>query len=410
MLTRRVIDDGDLLAALPVPDDALAWVRQGEGLIGWGVAARVEPTGPGRFAEADRWWREFTAGLAVSDEVGLPGTGPVAFVSLAFADRPGRSVVVVPRTVIGRQGDTTWVTEITHRDDRARFTSLPQPGTETGTVLPVRRPSVVRYAEGQLPVTGYREAVRKAVARMRAGELDKVVLAHDLVAATEEPIDARFLLRNLALRYPSCWTFAVDGLIGATPELLLRRSGPVVSSRVLAGTSWPRAGVDTDQVAAGLLASPKDRHEHTYAVQSLADSLRPFCSDLSVPEEPYVLRLPNVLHLASDVTGHVAGDASLLQLAEAVHPTAAVGGTPTPDAVRLISELEGMDRGRYAGPVGWVDANGDGELGIALRCAEVAGTSARLFAGCGIVADSDPDTEVHEAAAKLLPIRDALEG
>jgi menaquinone-specific isochorismate synthase len=247
---------------------------------------------------------------------------------------------------------------------------------------------------------------------MRDGSVPaKVVLAHDLLAVADEPLDPRFLLHGLAARYPSCWTFAVDQLVGATPELLLRRRGTEVLSRVLAGTTWPHDGTDTEALAMELLSSAKDRDEHCYAVDSLAHALRPFCVDLVVPAAPSVLQLRNVLHLATEVRGvlHPAGP-PLLTLADAVHPTAAVGGTPTSDAVSAIGELEAMDRGRYAGPVGWVDAAGDGELGIALRCAQVVGRFARLFAGCGIVAGSDPDSEVAEAAAKLVPIRDALEG
>jgi menaquinone-specific isochorismate synthase len=279
-------------------------------------------------------------------------------------------------------------------------------------VRPVRTPSEVRYATGQLSVTGYRTAVAKAVRRLREGDLGKVVLAHDLLAtipADDGPVDPRYLLHGLADRYPNCWVFAVDGLVGATPELLLRRQGDTVSARVLAGTVWPRDDMDRDALAAELLRSAKNREEHRYAVESLATTLRPFCTSLTVPAEPTVLCLRNVLHLATDVHGTLAEDVSLLTLTGASHPTAAVGGTPRAAAVSLIAELEGMDRGRYTGPVGWVDSTGDGEFGIALRCAQVDGNTIRLFAGCGIVADSDPDSEVAEAAAKFVPMRDALE-
>ncbi|MBP2339487.1 menaquinone-specific isochorismate synthase [Saccharothrix coeruleofusca] len=392
----RPVTGGGLLRRLPDPQRALAWVRDGEGLVGWGEAARFEVSGPDRFAEADRWWREFTAELDVADELGVPGSGPVAFASMAFADEPGRSVLVVPRVVVGRRDGRAWVTTIGE-------------GEETPVVSPVTRPSTVRYADGQLPVTAYREAVREAVARMRAGELAKVVLAHDLLAVADTAIDHRFVLNGLARRYPECWVYAVDGLIGATPELLLRRTGPMVDSRVLAGTTWPHDGVGDDELARALLSSGKNRDEHEYAVASLVDTLSPFCTTMSV-DGPSVLRLPNVSHLSSDVIGTLRGDPSLLRLGEALHPTAAVGGTPRAEAVALIRALEGMDRGRYAGPVGWIDGNGDGELGIALRCAQVDGRTARLFAGCGLVAESDPDTEVREAHAKMLPVREALEG
>lgn len=396
--TRPVSSSAELLDLLPTPRGVLSWVRDGEGLVGWGEAARMRTSGPDRFVRAQDWWDSFTERLDVRDEVGMPGSGPVAFTSFAFGDRPGRSVLTVPRVVVGRRDGVSWVTEIEAEE-------LAEPA------LPVHRPSGVRYSEGQLAVTRWREAVRRAVSRMQRGELDKVVLAHDLLALADHPLDARFLLRGLAARYPSCWAFAVDGLVGATPELLLRRRGDEVTSQVLAGTTWPHTGVDSAALAAELLCSAKDRDEHRYAVESLARTLQPFCTGLQAPEQPSVLALRNVLHLASEVRGRLDDrPTSLLALAAAVHPTAAVGGTPTRAAVDLIGELETMGRGRYAGPVGWVDASGDGELGIALRCEQLQGRAARLFAGCGIVAGSDPDEEVAEAAAKLVPVRDALEG
>jgi menaquinone-specific isochorismate synthase len=387
---------------LPSEQGALSWVQHGEGLVGWGEAARFEPSGADRFAAAATWWREFSAEIDVSDEVGLPGTGPVAFVSMAFADDPGDSVVVVPEVVVGRRDGVTWVTEITGR------------WTANGVqpVRPVRTPSTVRYAGGELSVTSFCEVVERAVTRLRSGELDKVVLAHDLIASIPDadgPIDPRYLLHGLANRYPECWVFAVDGLVGATPELLLRRTGDAVFARVLAGTVWPTEGMDSDELAASLLASAKNQVEHRYAIESLARTMRPFCTDVTVPDGPEVLRLRNVSHLATDLHGRLAKDVSLLTLAGAAHPTAAVGGTPTKEAVALIAELERMDRGRYAGPVGWIDGAGDGEFGIALRCGQIDGNNVRLFAGCGIVADSDPDTEVVEAHAKFVPMRDALE-
>ena len=385
----------DLLRRLPHPDNALAWVRDGSGLVGWGEAARFEASGPNRFADADRWWRDFTSTLDVQDEVGRPGSGPVAFVSMAFADEPGHSVLVVPEVVLGNRDGHGWITTIGH----------PTPAD----VEPVQRPSTVRYADGRLSVTDYRGAVAAAVARMRDGDLDKVVLAHDLLAVADVPIDHRFVLEGLAGRYPECWVYAVDGLLGATPELLLRRTGELVDSRVLAGTTWPHDGMSDEELEAALMSSPKNLEEHDYAIRSLADTLKPFCTTMSV-DGPSVLRLPNVSHLSSDVIGTLSGSPSLLRLGAALHPTAAVGGTPRADAIRLIEELEGLDRGRYAGPVGWIDGNGDGELGIALRCARVEGHTARLYAGCGIVAESDPDSEVCEAHAKMRPMRDALEG
>ena len=246
---------------------------------------------------------------------------------------------------------------------------------------------------------------------IKAGELDKVVLARDVVATADGPVDVRHLLVRLAAAYPSCWTFSVDGLVGATPELLVRRTGDLVTSRVLAGTVRRRGDDQTDAgLARALLASDKDTEEHEYAVRSVARALAAHCTDLDVPSRPHVLELANVQHLATDVTGRLADSATVLALAASLHPTAAVCGTPTERAFALIAELEQMDRGRYAGPVGWFDRHGDGEFGIALRCARVEDDQVRAFAGCGIVAGSEPADEVAESNAKLIPMREALGG
>jgi hypothetical protein len=191
-------------------------------------------------------------------------------------------------------------------------------------------------------------------------------------------LDPRALLHRLAEAYPSTWTFSVDGLVGATPEMLVRTQMRLVASRVLAGTIR-RTGDDAHDLAlaASLARSSKDLGEHEYAVRSVVEALAPFCAGTNVPESPFVLHLANVMHLATDVTGVLRDDVSSLHLAAALHPSAAVCGTPTRAAAALIAELEGMDRGRYAGPVGWLDAAGDGEWGIALRCGQLSATPAR---------------------------------
>jgi menaquinone-specific isochorismate synthase len=256
--------------------------------------------------------------------------------------------------------------------------------------------------------------VAEAVAAIKAGGLRKVVLARDVFATADEPIDARILVRRLAARYPGCFTFACDGMLGATPELLVRRAGREVSALVLGGT-LPRGADPAEDLALGweLLASAKNNEEHAYAVDSIREALGPLCEVLDVEARPSLLKYPNLQHLGTQVRGTLANGQppkSALGLAAAVHPPAAVCGTPTGAALDLIRELEHMDRERYAGPVGWVDADGNGEWGIAIRSGQLSGRAARLFAGCGIVAGSEPAAELAETLVKLQPMRGALEG
>lgn len=389
----------DALADLLPPDaEPFSWLRRDEGLVGWGVAAQVRTGGVTRFSDADKWWAETVTRAEVHDEVAEPGSGLVCFGSFAFADEPGDSVLSVPQVVVGRRGDRTWLTTV----------GVPAPELSASPAAP---PADVAFADGALDGEHWMSVVAHAVSRIEAGDLEKVVLARDLVATASAPVDVRWPLRRLAQQYPMCWTFHVDGLFGATPEMLVRRERGLVTSRVLAGTIR-RTGDDTHDLAlaAALARSSKDLEEHEYAVRSVADALDPHCSSMNLPEAPFVLHLPNVMHLATDVAGvvHDAATVSSLKLAEALHPSAAVGGTPTSVATDLIAEIEGMDRMRYAGPVGWMDASGDGEWGIALRSAYVSGSTVRLFAGCGIVGDSDPEAELAESQAKLVPVRDSL--
>ena len=295
---------------------------------------------------------------------------------------------------------------------------------------PVTEPGRVTMSDGAVGAADWPAVVAEGIARIQTGALEKVVLARDVVGTAEQPIDTRHLLRKLTSAYNACWAFSVDGLVGATPELLVRSEKGLVASRVLAGTirrghqdrpqTAERLGTDDADLlhAAQLARSSKDLEEHEFAVRSVAAALAPFCSSMNVPEAPFVLHLPNVMHLATDVTGVLTDQGpaggrapSSLSLAAALHPSAAVCGTPTTAARELIREIEGLDRARYAGPVGWVGADGDGEWGIALRSAEISPTDSRhvrLFAGCGIVAASDPQAELAESEAKLEPMRYAL--
>ncbi|HEX3933004.1 MAG TPA: isochorismate synthase [Nocardioides sp.] len=395
--TTEIDDDDPLLDLLPA-DQAVTWLRRDEGLVGWGVAAEIRPRGITRFSDADKWWTETVARADIRDDVNEPGTGLVCFGSFAFADDPGDSVLTVPRVVVGRRSGRTWLTLV----DDASY---------AGRSEVADAPEDVVFSDGAMDGEHWMAVVAEAVRRITAGALGKVVLARDLVATAASRIDVRWPLRRLVTSYPMCWTFHVDGLFGATPEMLVRRERGLVTSRVLAGTIRRTGDDERDlALAAALARSTKDHAEHEYAVRSVADALEPHCSSMTVPETPFVLHLPNVMHLASDIAGvvHDATTVSSLQLAASLHPSAAVGGTPTTAAVALISEIEGMERGRYAGPVGWMDTSGDGEWGIALRSAEIAGNTVRLFAGCGIVADSDPEAELAETQAKFVPVRDSL--
>ena len=400
--TIEVVAPGPLMDLLPA-QEPMAWLRRGEGMVAWGVAAECRTSGVDRFADAADWWQSVSTAAFVRDGVQVPGTGLISFGSFGFADETGDSVLVVPRVVVGSRRGRSWVTvigedELSVMPDLSHQPSPPAPRN-------------VVFADGAMSGAAWETVVADAVARIASGELEKVVLARDLVATADDDIDVRWPLGRLAADYEMCWTFHVDGLFGATPEMLVRRERGLVTSRVLAGTIRRTGDDEADVALAGQLArSSKDLEEHEYAVRSVAESLAPYCSSTNVPEVPFVLHLPNVMHLATDVAGvvHDSDGANVLDLAAALHPSAAVGGTPTKVAIELIDEIEGMDRGRYAGPVGWMDAAGDGEFGIALRSAEISGNQVRLFAGCGIVADSDPEAELAEAQAKFLPVRDAL--
>ena len=406
----------DLLKLLPETNSlaslaSLAWIRGGDGVIGIGEFDRFEVSGGNssgndqdRFDQMRAWWQAKLAKFIVNDELHLSGTGPIAFISASF-DPAEKSVVVIPKIIIGQRNGKSWLTWIG---------DLPKP--EVVEYPKPEAPLNLSWAGGGLEPHLWESIVSKAVARITAGELDKVVLARDLTAHSDLPFDARHIMLKLAEKYSATWIFHIDGLVGATPELLLRLNKGLVTSRVLAGTIQRTGDDEHDLALAGSLArSSKDLEEHKFAVQSVTQSLMPFCLSTNIPESPFVLHLPNVMHLATDVTGVISDSltpADLFALAGTLHPSAAVCGTPREIAKKVITELEGISRGRYAGPVGWIDSRGEGELGIALRCAQIDQNNQkqiRLFAGCGIVAGSDPKKEYAESQAKLLPIREALE-
>ena len=397
--TTRLGEHLPLLDLLP-DNQPLSWVRGGEGFVGWGVHATTTVTGRDRFAQARHWWHQHLETFSIANHVHGSGTGPLLFSSFSF-DRNEESVLIIPKVIVGVKGGNSWITWI---GDGAQPALLESP-------LEISQ-SAMTFSDGTLSSSEWKERVAQAISRIEALEVDKVVLARDIRATAAGEIDQRAILKILANQYPSTWTFAVAGLLGATPELLVRLSRGMVTSRVLAGTI-PKTGDDEKDLAlaASLARSSKDLEEHEYAVRSVADALEPFCSSTNVPESPFVLHLANVMHLATDVTGALIESkqhVDVFSLLQSLHPSAAVCGTPRNVAFDIISEIEGMSRGRYAGPVGWIDAGGDGELGIALRAGQVKEREIRIFAGCGIVAGSDPEKELEESSAKMIAMRSAL--
>jgi menaquinone-specific isochorismate synthase len=382
-----------------LPDvNPFTWVRNGEGLVGWGVQAATKVKGPNRFEDARNWWHQQLDSFEINNEVHGPGTGPVLFSSFSF-DEDEESELVIPKVVVGTRNQSTWITWFGN-ESQPKLLDL-----AASNPMPI-----IKWRESG--VESWKEKVLAAVSEIQEDSLDKVVLAREIIADADSEIDPRTVLRNLAKEYPGTWVYSNNGLIGATPELLIRLNNSMVVSRVLAGTISKTGDDDKDlALAASLARSSKDLEEHEYAVRSVADALAPFCTSTNVPDSPFVLHLSNVMHLATDVTGAIKEShkvSDIFQILSKLHPSAAVCGTPTVKAAQLIKRIEGINRKRYAGPIGWIDAKGDGELGIALRCGYINGNEVHAFAGCGIVAGSDAAKEVTESQAKFLPIINAL--
>ena len=404
LITTEILGEHPVLTSVNTKLDLVnAWVRSGDGLVGFGEYKKFEVKGENRFKEAKTWWEERVSEFKIQNNVHGSGTGPILFSSFSF-DPNEISVLVIPEILIGQKNGKSWITWIG---------DVKQPNLEKINTAPVS--GEIKWQEGSISEQAWQSQVSSAINAIKSNKLEKVVLARDITATSKTEIGVRSLLQRLEIEYPSTWIFLVDGLIGATPELLVRLSKSLVTSRVLAGTIRKTGNEDRDlTLAASLAKSSKDLEEHEYAVRSVADALATFCSSTNVPEAPFVLHLSNVMHLATDVTGVLndsAKQSDIFTLIAQLHPSAAVCGTPALEAKKLIIELEQMNRQRYAGPVGWIDANNDGEIAIALRCGQLSNdrNSIRIFAGCGIVAGSDPATEFAESQAKLMPMRTALE-
>jgi menaquinone-specific isochorismate synthase len=391
----------DLLANLP-DGSGPVWLHEGGGLVGLGEAARFEiAPGAGRFERSQAAIASFFSSCAVHDEVEELGSGPVAFGAFTFDRDAAGSALVVPQVVLGSRGGRRWVTAVDGAEPPPLRASPPTPA-------PTER---IRYAGSTMSELRWLEIVARVIGAIEEGKLDKVVLARDLLVWSKTGFDVRVLAGRLATLYPQCFTFVFDELIGATPELLVRRRGLDVESLVLAGSAARGRDEAADETLGfDLLNSVKDLDEHRPALESVRSVLSGVCSELGSDAEPFLLKLANVQHLATKLRGRLASPLSALELAGSLHPTAAICGTPTTIALELIHSLEGMERARYSGPVGWISASGDGEWGIALRCAELNGGRGRLFAGSGIVKGSLPEAELEETRLKLRAMQAALEG
>lgn len=408
--TVRLLDDPrDLLHLLGADDAAFAWLRDGAGFVTSGAAVRI-PVGAGstRFHEAAGAVAATLATIRRDDGavaealVDVPAArGPIAVGALPFSSQPGH--LVVPALVVGRTPDgRCWSAQVAPSDASAAIPPCAAPKDDP-------EPSSFRV-EADPGRAGWERQVERALAAIEGGGVTKVVLARRVLVEADRSFQVSTVLRRLAGAHPSCFSFASGRFIGASPELLIRREGLSVLSQPTAGTV-PRGAsiVDDDALVAALVDSPKDAAEHRIVVDAVVDALAHWCTEVGVSSLRDVVKLASVSHLTTTVRGALVQPApSSLDLVGALHPTPAVGGWPTAPALDLIEGLEGFDRGLYAGPVGWTNAEGDGEWAVALRCAALDGARAHLYTGAGLVAGSEPGAEWRETQAKLEPMLQAL--
>lgn len=405
--TERIDDDVDLLAHIPA-EFTTAWIHHRQGLVGLGEAVRLTAVGPSRFADASRAFRELAERAVVEDEVRVRGTGLVALGSFSYAaSSPRESVLVIPRAILGVSEGEAFLTVVavgapprSPADWRDLFGSTP--------VAPAAR---VELEPDHTP-REYQGLVAAAIDRIRAGEAQKVVLSETSTVTLSEPVERAALVRRLAESYASTWVYAASDVLGASPEMLAQTEHGRVFSRVLAGTRPVAEGAElAEEDRRAFRADAKERAEHAFSLDSVTSRLTQVAHEIEASPEPFVLRLPGLEHLASDVSARLREGVTSLDVAAALHPSAAVSGTPREDADAIIAELEAHDRGGYAAPVGWMDASGDGQWAIALRMAHVLGRdTVRLQAGGGVVEGSDPVLEHAEALAKTRPVLSALRG
>ena len=405
--TRRLDADVDLLAY--AGDDGLVFERGRAGVAGRGVACEI-PWPAGDPSAAAGRVTEALAAIEVDDEVGAPGTGPVAFGALPFVPGAG-ATLVVPEAVVGRAEDgQRWITVVSATGDPGGAATA---ATAAADLVGPRRPGPQPQAytlTGAHSPEWWSDLVRRATKAMADGDLEKVVLARQVDVTTDRPIDRYAVLDRLRAGYPGCHIVGIGPFVAASPELLVAVAGDIVRAHPMAGTA-PRGGdpASDQRLAASLLASPTYRREHQITIDVVHDTLLNWCSYVDYEPEPSVVAVANLQHLATRVEGRLSRPApSVLDLVAALHPTPAVAGRPRDEAIAWIAAHEGIDRRRYAGTAGWVDGAGNGAWAVSVRCAEIDGSTARVWAGNGIVADSDPETELAETRIKFQAMLSAL--
>jgi isochorismate synthase len=418
---------GSRLAA----DRWFSWEQPDRGfaLAGIGSAAEVISRGPDRFRDLAEGCSHIARDRDADEPSGLPaGAGAVWATGLAFATGGGTepiwsslppALAVLPEIAIARSEGRGFLTASAHLEPGAdRDAVLSRIEGRLGSLRPAPltpadpHPSAATRISGRYPPERYERIVADAVDRIRSSGIDKVVLARELTVDAPAAHDPAALLGALRDLFPSCFCFCFGtpeaAFIGASPELLVRRSGAVAATVALAGTTSRSAdpAVD-DHLGEAMLRSPKVRDEHGIVARRIESTLRPHSVWVHAEGEPFVIKVGNLQHLATPIRAQLAESHSAIELAGFLHPTPAIGGEPREPALEVIGELEGIDRGWYTGPMGWMDAAEDGEFCVGLRSALLRDREAHLFAGCGIVADSDPAAELQESELKfeaLLPL------
>ncbi len=411
------------VASVPCDLDPLAVVRAGAATSGWagyfrsptgleigglGVAWRMAASGPNRLGDLDAAIQAREAELPLLVGFSFGSHGP----RLAEWSGFSPAAAVLPLVSVAR------------RRDGSRLVVAVPPGRAARDVLEMLLGLVVpgplrvfeaadHVVESRPAPTAWREAVAEAVSAIRAGSLEKAVLARSVSVRTDIPARPFDLVAQLRSGYPYSFTFGWQegdsAFIGASPELLVARSGLDITTNPLAGSA-ARGADDQEDIRLGhaLAASRKDQREHVYVVEDIRARLEPLADELVVPDEPILRKFPTVQHLSTEISGRLAELRSVVELADVLHPTPAVGGTPRDDSLLFLDKIEEIDRGWYAGGIGWCDPSGDGEVAVALRCGLLRGSTAYLYAGAGIVADSDPDEELFETRLKFRPMLDLL--